>query len=129
MTPRSLLLVFIVLAAWSSGCKPVERDRCAVSGTAHFQGKPLTGYHIALYSEALGGGGAEIGPDGAFRLSGPMQDGEYLVAFVVPADTKPAQRAQIEALNLPRRYLKNETTDLRVTIVPGQNALTLDVKP
>ncbi len=125
--------VQVVVAAAACGllfsCTPVERDRCSVEGTARFKGQPLAGFDVALYSEKTGGGSAEVRPDGTFKFFGPMQEGEYLAFFVIPDDVKGAARAKLEAMDLPVKYRRSETSDIKVTISPGPNNLDIDVKP
>ena len=121
-----LTVSFILLFG---GCKPQERDRCTVEGKATFEGKPLAGFDIALYSEATGGGGAGVTADGSFKIHGPIQEGEFKVYFVIPHDTKGAAREKLEAFGLPKKYRRAETSDYKVTVQPGKNILEIDLKP
>jgi hypothetical protein len=128
MTHRVLLL--IIASAWvPGGCKPPERDRCLVQGTARMNGQSLGGFQISLYSESVGGGGGEVNPDGTFRIFGPMQEGEYTVYFVISEDTKGAAREKLQAMGVPMKYRRAETSDYKVTLAPGQNHFDIDLKP
>jgi len=121
-----LTMCFILLFG---GCKPTERDRCTVERKATLEGKPLQGFHIVLYSEDTGGGGGEVTSDGSFKIHGPIQESEFKVYFVIPADTKGEARAKLEAVALPKKYRKAETSDYKVTLQPGKNVLEIDLKP
>lgn len=127
MTRRSFLL--LAAASGWAGCQPPERDRCFVRGRATLGGQPLAGFQVALYSEATGGGSAEVGPDGAFAFPGPVQEGTYTVSFVIPVETKGAARAKLEAMNLPPAYRRSETSKHEVTLTPGDNNLEIEIAP
>jgi|GEM_PF-2768303 len=130
MTIRSFKFVGFatLIVIGLNGCKPVERDRCTVEGTATLGGKPLSGFGIALFSDETGGGGGMVQDDGSFQIAGPIQESEYTISFVIPAETKGAAREKLEAMNLPAKYRRSQTSDYKVTLVPGNNVLTIDLK-
>jgi len=111
------------------GCQQPERDRCTVEGHASFDSQPLTSYHVVLFSEAVGGGSSEVTADGSFRFSGPIPEGEYVAYFAIPFDTKGEARKRAEAIPMPPKYRKAETSDYKVKISPGTNNLSIDLKP
>jgi hypothetical protein len=127
--PRTALPIWLAILLGSAGCTPPERDRATVEGTASFKGQPLAGFHIALYSEQTGGGSAEVLDGGRFKFAGPIQDGEYVVSVVIPAETKGEARAKLEAMGVPRKYRRAESSDYKVTVQPGKNVLAIELKP
>jgi hypothetical protein len=122
-------MAMFALSFGLSGCMPKERDRCSVEGKATFQGQSLGGFHLALYSEATGGGSTAIQPDGSFQFTGPMQEGQYTVNVIIPFEVKGAAREKLEAMGVPKKYRKAETSDYKVTIQPGKNVLDIELKP
>jgi hypothetical protein len=101
----------------------------ARGGYRPLQGQPITGFHLSLYSEKTGGGSAEVLEGGQFKFGGPIQEGEYVVSVVIPAETKGEARAKLEAMGVPKKYRRAETSDYKVTIQPGKNVLEIELKP
>ena len=92
-------------------------------------GKPLTSGHVVLVSNQGMEFPGKVGSDGRFSIKSGAGDGapegEYKVRIDPELQPVSAGRAQKGAANLPfpAKYASETTSDLKVTIRPGENDL------
>ncbi|MDR1925447.1 MAG: hypothetical protein LBQ66_13835 [Planctomycetaceae bacterium] len=70
-----VLFLMLVVPVIFSGCGSKSVERVSVEGVVTFEGKPLNGGYLLLRPEAGPGSGAEIKPDGSYKIeksAGPM---------------------------------------------------------
>ncbi len=122
VTPmRSLLFAAAVLLITSaSGCgapeEKVAEPTASVAGTVTLAGKTMPRGTIHLYSLVTGADGkGEIDSKGNFKLESPLAPGEYAV-FLSGVS------------GIPEKFLSETSSDQRVTVANGDNALTIDLK-
>ena len=119
-----------------SGCGgATERVSGSVSGRVTFKGQPVTSGVVNLMSKSRGiGASANLGDDGKYKITEPVETGEYKVVVTLappppprPEDgpPKPAQ----PAANIPEKYRSEATTDLTTMVEEGENALDFDLSP
>jgi hypothetical protein len=122
----SLFLLFL-----AQGCSsPPSRPH--VRGKITFQGKPVAGRTLALYSEGKPGEffsqKMPLGPDGSFSGEMPAP-GKYKIvieeSLAVQEGRKPANDNRPK---IPRKYRAPATSDLFWTIHDGDNDLDFDLK-
>ncbi len=134
--PRLAMLAAAMLAA--AGCGPhipPPPTTQPVHGNVTLNGQPVTkGFVRFIPAEGSGGRFAEgmIAEDGsyavaAFKGQAGTLPGEYKVYF------SSIQRAaegesEGEPLGLPAKYLRPETTDIKVTVSDGDNDIPLEMK-
>ena len=92
-------------------------------------GKPLTSGHVVLVSNQGMEFPGKVGSDGRFSIKCGAGDGapggEYKVRIDPELQPGSAGRAQKGAANLPfpAKYASETTSDLKVTVRPGENDL------
>ena len=92
-------------------------------------GKPLTSGHVVLVSNQGMEFPGKVGSDGRFSIKCGAGDGAPEGEYKVRIDPEPqpvsAGRAQKGAANLPfpAKYASETTSDLKVTVRPGENDL------
>ena len=135
-----LLAITIGLAFGLASCrrgdyKPVYH----VTGTVLFKGKPAEGAQVTLFP--LGDidpkrppPGAQVGPDGDFRLStyasyDGAPPGRYAVTIIYPSPSRKENGENIGPDLLQGRYADPKTTPLRAEVKEEENHLDpLDLK-
>jgi hypothetical protein len=132
--PGALLVLLWVAAA--SSCSHERRPALnPVRGTVMVQNKPAEKAVVVLRPVSNGPlkgplPHAEVGPDGSFRIStykdaDGAPEGEYIVTITWPESRKdPTTGDDISEDRLQGRYADASTSQLRVTIKPGENELT-----
>lgn len=132
----SLGLVVVATALVVSGC---SRHPSKLSGEVVLDGKPLTTGVIMLSPARTGPSAyAEIKPDGSYELKTGsekgLEPGEYVVTVAAnaPGPEEPATEngaaPAIRPLMTPPRYADVGTSPLRITVKPGSQKLTIDLK-
>jgi len=135
---RHMLLLIALLLAAVVGCGTNKTG--TISGVVTFQGKPMPGGFIHFYS---------IAADGKFsdQKTAPINnDGTYSIAKVPVGDVRITVQAPPGALeknvtekgglpkrapppvNLPPKYQSVEQTDLKYTVMPGNQKHDLILK-
>lgn len=109
-------------------------DNATVAGTVKFQERPITGGQLLLFCAPLGiAASAPIGPDGSFKLDGPVRAGNYVVTIRPPAAPPPiptgAAPPPQPASYVPEKYRNDKTSDLKVDVVAGENNFELVLRP
>lgn len=133
MNRRMRAAALAVLVIGMAGCGS-KLDNATVGGTVKFQERPITGGQVVLFCAPLGiGASAVLGPDGSFKVDGPMRAGSYVVTIRPPAgppplptgNTPPPQTASY----VPEKYRNEKTSDLKVDIAAGDNHFDLVLRP
>ena len=122
------------------GCPKDPRQQpyepCHATGTVTLDGKPLANgmvTYVPQIAESAGGhpGTASIDANGKYTLGNadngrykPLRPGEYVV-MVVAMDVDRSRGKPAPKLQVPARYAGAEESPLRVTLVPGDNAVDL----
>jgi len=124
----TVLLVFVLVGCSS---KP-SVETGTVSGQVTHHGKPLTDAEITFTNPPLGSDGlAAIGPDGKFEIKNSLKVGEYQIQIAPPLPVmdpiKGPQQPKANP-NIPRKYQTFATSGLKLTIKPGKNEFTIDLK-
>lgn len=105
-----------------------------VQGTLTLKGKPVTeNVEIFLMNHQTGFAyKAAVGEGGVFKLEEPVRVGEY-VAYLQPAvdmsldmNGPPTPTGAIS--KIPKKYTNDVGSDLKVSVVEGQNDVTLEMK-
>ncbi|WP_437204012.1 hypothetical protein [Planctomicrobium sp. SH664] len=134
----ALALVWSSVVLWS-GCGEPEIQIAEVSGKVVYKGAPLPGGIISFISDSGFASGAEITPEGTFKLISQYGTGiplgNYKVAVEVmgPGNIDPqdpnrsAKVAQMQGIKIPRRYSDPEKSGLTAEIQSGNNELTIDI--
>jgi hypothetical protein len=142
MNFKSCILIFVtpLLLSGCGGAGDVDYGPLGtVSGKVTFQGAPLAEGQILIEKQGGGGsGGAEIQPDGTYKVvdtKGGVSVGTYNVSIVPPTvekdlgpNTPPTQEPK-EMANLPKKYHTFETSGLTVEIKEGENTKDFDLTP
>ncbi|MCE9561096.1 MAG: carboxypeptidase-like regulatory domain-containing protein [Planctomycetes bacterium] len=112
-----------------AGCSPVREG--TVEGRVTVQGKPAVGEHVTFFAAETGeGASAEVGADGTFRLSTPLRVGTFVVTVVTPSPPPMAGPPPKKSnMGIPDKYRREETSDLRATVVGGKNTFEFELKP
>lgn len=125
--------VLAVLITGLTGCAG-KLDNATVDGTVKFQERPITGGQVSLFCASLGvGATAPLGPDGSFKVDGPLRAGNYVVTIRPPAAPPPLPTGSASppqaASYVPEKYRNEKTSDLKVDVVVGDNHLDLVLRP
>jgi hypothetical protein len=140
----SLLLGAIALVA-ATGCGGFKKYGADVTGTVTIDGELARSGTVTFHPTDKAGKIAvgRIYPDGSFSLrtgqgdlgesdGGTVVPGEYIVTVVVsgpsPAPTTPGGPPPAGPLLIAERYIDRDTTDLRKTIVAGENVLAFELE-
>lgn len=112
------LLTAILLSSCNSN-EELPEATAQVSGTVKAKGRPVSSGVISLLNSGTSWQ-ASIDQVGTFRISDPLPPGTYLV-FVRATDggTHP---------NVPEKYQSDTSTDRTVSLQPGSNNVTIDLK-
>jgi len=129
-----------------AGCGSNRSGSGMVSGTITYNGQPVNGAALLLYPA---GGGAEIlipvTQEGEFRTS-DLPPGEYKVVVQGTAGSpgpptqgmSPQKLAEVKekleamktpaTIKFPDKYKSQATTDLKLTVIAGEQTLNLELK-
>jgi hypothetical protein len=136
------------------GCGGKPNPKGSVSGTVHYKGKPVNGAMLRLHPTSGEGNDIPIPvsqegtfsaadiPPGEYKIVVESQDfpQEQMKMPPIPKGMDPAKAAEMKekfqqakggevpTIPYPDKYKKEETTDLKYTINPGKQALTLQLK-
>lgn len=132
----SLGLVVAATALVVSGC---GRHPSKLSGEVVLDGKPLTTGVIMLSPARTGPSAyAEIKPDGSYELKTGsekgLEPGEYVVTVAAnePGPAQPESETgaapAIQPLMTPPKYADVGTSPLRITVKPGRQKLSIELK-
>lgn len=134
---RFLVLSLAIISVWSAGCGKRVRPSGGMHGSVDVQGTPLSRGVVVVFSEEGFGGTAPLREDGTFAIDGLLPVGEYRVWFERPSggddprpDSAPSASQKTPPWppqNLPREYLSERDTPLRITIGLGQNELPIKI--
>ncbi len=120
--------LFLLLVAGSGlGCFGEAKPPSGmVSGQVTLEGTPVTSGSVVFYSTELGiGSQASINPDGTYTLPNKLQVGEYAISVQglepVPGEPPP------EPTKVPQKYWQATTSDLTITIVPGNTTYDISL--
>lgn len=125
-----------ILLAVASGCGDSDPTRIQVypaTGSISFRGQPVPGAVVTLHPREADSQGApvpraNVGRDGKFDVStydggdGAPQ-GDYVVTIVWFRPVLKDGDLRAGPNVIPRKYARPETSDLRVTIAAGENAI------
>ena len=131
---KFLLLTFLGgLAFGLVSCNRSDRPVFPATGTVLYKGKPAEGARVTFVSLTDNDPkkpkpGAEVGPDGAFRLStyasyDGAPPGTYAVVIVYPSPAQKIDEQNAGPDLLQGRYANPKTTPLRAEIKEGTNDL------
>ncbi len=125
---RLLGLSAILWTITLAGCEPKIEERqpaplANVKGVVTLEGKPVSGGEINFVSPDLGGGSGLIQSDGTFEIAGEIESGEYTVA--ANPFGEPGKEAGTE---IPQRVRSPSLSPVKVTISPGANDLSIELK-
>jgi hypothetical protein len=147
----TITLLLVLFAASGCGQRGLS-GLSKVSGTITLNGQPLDGATISLspVTEGLRAASAVSDASGNFKVTtlhpnDGVQPGDYLISVtkvklegVLPAAEVRKLLAEGKKYNTPQiqqvpgKYLKAETSDLKITVKPGKNdqlVLTLEGEP
>jgi hypothetical protein len=127
------LVVAVFLSLVGCGKKTPSGE---VSGHVTFKGQPVSEGRVTFESQQSGiADEALLNNDGAYAIKKPLPVGDYQV-YVIPlivrekADPKgPVVGVEKPALNIPDKYRRISTTDLKATVKEGKNEHNFDMKP
>ena len=129
------LLGVAMLAIALVGCSEAQPDRTPVfpaKGTITFKGQPVSGALVALHPKAPMAGTpnprANVGKDGAFQVSTYVTadgapEGDYTVTVLWYKPIKNGADVVSGPNVIPAKYANPNTSDLVVSIKPGENDL------
>lgn len=136
---RGLTTVFpitlVALAGLVAGCGDNKVTTYPVSGQVLYNGQPLKGVAIAFHAvDPKNDIGypphADTDSEGKFLLAGHLTDdgapaGEFVVtvAFVPKSADEGSDQVQKLAFQVPAKYQRKETSDIKVTVKPQPNTL------
>ena len=116
-----------------TSCRRSDRPVSVVTGKVFYKGKPAEGARVTFFSLTDNDPkkprpGAEVGPDGAFRLStyasyDGAPPGSYAVLVVYPSPAKKIDGENAGPDLLEGRYADPKTTPLRAEIKAEVNDL------
>jgi hypothetical protein len=120
MNCKSLFVLVVVVCTATFGCGPkraVRADRAVVAGTVTFGGKPVPGGLITFNGANGNTDQGMLRNDGSFYVeNAPIGESKVTVDT---EQIKPELGSRY--VKLPEKYLKPETTDLKVTVEAGTN--------
>src|SRR5262249_53068457 len=130
------------------GCGGSKKTSGVLSGTITYKSQPVNGATLILHP-AVSGQGAEfnvpVTQEGTFRTSG-VPVGEYKVVVqaspgnagpstkgmppdkLAEAKDKLSQLSTPATIKFPEKYKQLEKTELKVTVGPGEQTVTLELK-
>lgn len=123
----------VLVAVLSTGCGG-QLNNATVEGTVKFQERPITGGQVSMFCAEKGiGATASLGPNGVFKIEGPVRAGNYVVTILPPPGPPPLPTGsappQQTASYVPEKYRNEKTSDLKVDVVPGENHFDLILRP
>ena len=127
-------LSMLLLAGLATGCTQENAARSStskVTGAVIYKGAPLTTGTVNFFSADTGAAGStEILGTGEFVFPESLQTGTYQV-YLSPTPPGPPENGAppptIVPLEVPEKYLKLETSDLKATVNPGEGN-TIELK-
>jgi hypothetical protein len=133
-SPLTMLAVVMLAAAGCGPRIPPPPTTQPVRGTVTLNGQPVTKGFVRFVPEPGGGRFAEgmIAEDGsyavtAFKGQAGTLPGEYKVYFSAIQQAAEGE-GFADPLPLPQKYLRLETTDLKVTVSDGDNEIPLELQ-
>lgn len=130
---RSTHLALLALVACTVGCGGGP-ETGSVKGTVTLGEDPFTDASLVLVSSESGqGASAELGPDGSFQLANELPVGTYTVYLTPKVDEEEMMKRMQEGKpptsskdnTVPKKYQNEVSSDLTVTVEPGENEVTL----
>jgi len=129
-----LLVACCLTVTLFAGCSAgSERPSGKVSGRITFEGEPVTSGVVNLMATARGAGAsANLGEDGKYQITEPVETGQYKVVFT-PAPPPPPRpedgppKPTKPPANIPEKYRSESTTDLSTVVEEGENALDFNL--
>jgi hypothetical protein len=104
--------IALTLALFFVGPVSADEPTPLISGTVHYQGKPLDGGRIIFHL------------NGDEFVGGKIKGGAYKVTRVPVG----AWRVSIEAMGMPAKYASEEATTLTVQVRAGTNVFDFDLR-
>lgn len=132
ISKRAFIALGLPAAAILIGCNAGPATG-TVAGQVLFDGKPYGDAAVVFFSLTSGGGGTvNLAADGSFMLPTKLVVGDYRV-YLAPKIAAPtgddAPPAPVKTDNsVPDKYWSESSTDITVTIEPGDNKAVIDLK-
>jgi hypothetical protein len=129
---RAFIALALPVVAISIGCNAGPATG-TVAGQVLFDGKPYGDAAVVFFSLTSGGGDtANLAEDGSFSLPTKLVVGDYRV-YLAPKLAAPtgddAPPAPVKTDNsLPDKYWSESSTDITVTVAPGENNVIIELK-
>lgn len=119
------------------GCSSSGPATGEVAGKVTFKGAPVTEGTVTFLNPKEGGSGeGQLGPDGAYSITGKLNVGEYIVTVTPPMEMKdtdpgksPPAPVEKNVKNIPMKYRQQGTTTLKFKVEPGPNTANFDLTP
>lgn len=135
-SPRPLAAVLLLSAAATlTGCGDGRLKVYPVTGQVLYNGEPLPGVDVAFHPvDPKNDTGypphATTDADGKFALTtylkddgAPAGDFQVAIAFAVQSSEDGSDQTKRITFQVPAKYHRKDTTDVKVTVTPGSNAL------
>jgi hypothetical protein len=129
----------MVLGCSLAGCGDSHPTPQPVLGRVTFQGKPVAAGMIRFSnSQATIDIMADLHPDGAYEVmmarGAGLPERTYQVAVMPPRVERPVGMDQPSTkppacLDIPAKYRQMSTSELTLTVKPGNNVLDVDMQP
>jgi hypothetical protein len=120
--------VFVLVL--TTGCK-TEKHAASVTGTVTYNGKPQTSGSVNFLSSTGSAAQAVLDSAGGYKISGPLDPGDYRVYLLAPVPEQ--QRPGTKTPAPPRfavaaKFLSPSSSGVTVSLKPGPNQVPIELK-